>query len=130
MGDRRFEKAYDEFTKAPDREEAVHRIDYEDLIHALAAASARHDPLVANVLATEALNRYRRRTPIMLAAALGGVLGFAFSIGALALHAVRPDTFPDANVLLSVLLTTAAGLLIALLLHPRIRHAFLARKHA
>lgn len=60
MGDRRFDRPYSLVRDATDRASAVQGLTDLEVIHALAAASREHDPLLANVLATEAENRMRR----------------------------------------------------------------------
>lgn len=60
MGDRRFDRLYRAVADARDREAALRQLDDEDVIAALAAASREHDALLANVLATSAMNRVRR----------------------------------------------------------------------
>lgn len=60
MGDARFRHAYDQVVHAEDRTDAIRRLTDEAVVEALAAASQTLDPLLANVLATEALNRMRR----------------------------------------------------------------------
>lgn len=56
----RFERAYQRVTSAADRRQAIRGLADEQVIEALAAASRANDSLLANVLATEALNRMRR----------------------------------------------------------------------
>ncbi|HET6405514.1 MAG TPA: PAS domain-containing protein [Candidatus Thermoplasmatota archaeon] len=60
MGDRRFDPALAAVLSAPDRAQAIRSLDDEAIIEALAAASRSQDPLLANVLATEAENRIHR----------------------------------------------------------------------
>ncbi|HWH09005.1 MAG TPA: PAS domain-containing protein [Candidatus Thermoplasmatota archaeon] len=60
MGDQRFMRAFERVKSAADRAEAVRSLSDEEVIEALAAASRAAEPLLANVLATEALNRTRR----------------------------------------------------------------------
>lgn len=60
MGDARFQAAYAKLRDSPDRAMALATMSDEDVVEALAAASRANDPLVANVLATEATNRMRR----------------------------------------------------------------------
>ena len=66
MGDRRFLSSLDAILQAPDRARAIYDLPDEGIIQALAALSlgegpsAVGDPLLANVLATEALNRMER----------------------------------------------------------------------
>ncbi|GEM_PF-5830424 len=64
MGDRRFDVLYSRIRDAPDRTAELERLSDEEVIAALAAASRAADPLLANVLATEAQNRTFRATAI------------------------------------------------------------------
>lgn len=69
MGDRRFEPAFERVRNARDRVKEIHALSDDDVIAALGGASQHGDPLLANVLATEAQNRAHRSTE--LTAALG-----------------------------------------------------------
>lgn len=60
LGDARFQHALDKVRNARTRDRAVRELTDEEVVHALAAASEHHDPLLANVLATEAHNRITR----------------------------------------------------------------------
>lgn len=60
MGDTRFDRSYELLKPAQDRAAAVRRLGDWDVIAALAASSRHHDPLLANILATEAFNRMGR----------------------------------------------------------------------
>jgi PAS domain S-box-containing protein len=60
VGDVRFERSYADFLQAADRAERLSRMSDEEVVEALAAASRANDPLIANILATEASNRMRR----------------------------------------------------------------------
>lgn len=60
MGDRRFAPLYDAVRDAKDRASALHALSDTEVIRALAHASREGDPLLANVLATEAENRIQR----------------------------------------------------------------------
>lgn len=62
MGDIRFVKAYNRLRDAPNRGAALRGCSDEEVIEALGATSlaATRDPYLANVLASEALNRLRR----------------------------------------------------------------------
>lgn len=62
MGDVRFQRPFHRVRDASDRAGALRALSDEDVIAAL--AGARGDPLVANVLATEAANRMRNATTI------------------------------------------------------------------
>lgn len=60
MGDARFEPAYASVANAANRVDAIRELEDEAVVEALAAASRAKDPLLANVLATEAANRVHR----------------------------------------------------------------------
>lgn len=60
MGDARFEHPYQRVAQAPDRWAAIQALSTEEIVMALAGAAPENDPLVTNILATEALNRTRR----------------------------------------------------------------------
>ena len=64
MGDARFTRPYDIVRDAPDRAAALKALSDVDVVEALAHASRERDPLLANVLATEASNRIHRATVI------------------------------------------------------------------
>ena len=57
VGDRRFIEPYLRVKQAAQRAEAIRGLDDADVIAALAGAGAEGDPLIANILATEAQNR-------------------------------------------------------------------------
>ena len=63
MGDRRYDRSYAEIAGAADRAKAIRMASDETIVQALAVA-AREDALLANVLATEAMNRMHRATAI------------------------------------------------------------------
>ncbi|HWG92504.1 MAG TPA: PAS domain S-box protein, partial [Candidatus Thermoplasmatota archaeon] len=71
MGDLRFLAPYERVRSADDRVETLRRLGDLDVVAALAAASFERDPLLANVLATEAMNRMRRHGTIVETAAEG-----------------------------------------------------------
>lgn len=60
MGDRRFADPYWKVRDSADKPGAIAHLTDDDVIKALAHASREHNPYLANVLATEALNRMRR----------------------------------------------------------------------
>lgn len=60
MGDVRYERDLQKIKEAPRPVDAIHALADDAVIHALAASSRGSDPYLANVLATEALNRLRR----------------------------------------------------------------------
>lgn len=69
MGDRRFDLIFERVKNAKDRVREIHSLSDDDVISALGGATQQGDPLLANVLATEAQNRAQRSTE--LTAALG-----------------------------------------------------------
>lgn len=72
MGDARYQRHLSRLTGAGDPSGEVQRLDDDAVIQALAAASREQlDPYLANVLATEAMNRMRRSATITSAAAEG-----------------------------------------------------------
>ncbi|HWG91623.1 MAG TPA: ATP-binding protein [Candidatus Thermoplasmatota archaeon] len=71
MGDARFTRHYEEVVAAQDPLQAIGGLTDEGVISALAAASRAQDPYLANVLATEALNRTRRKNQIIYTAGEG-----------------------------------------------------------
>lgn len=60
MGDVRFVESYERLRDASDRALMLRSMDDDDLVAALAASSRAPDPFLANVVATELLNRVRR----------------------------------------------------------------------
>lgn len=71
MGDVRFLHAYEQVRDATDRARQLRALSDEQVIGALAAASREMDPFMANVLATEAMNRARRASVIAVSIAEG-----------------------------------------------------------
>lgn len=69
MGDRRFDPLFERVRDAKDRVSEIDKLSDEDVIAALGGATNQNDPLLANILATEAQNRAQR------AAELGSALG-------------------------------------------------------
>lgn len=65
MGDVRFERPYSRLQQSRDRAAVLRSMAEEELVEALASASRHNDPLLANTVATEALNRiYRLRAAL------------------------------------------------------------------
>lgn len=64
MGDARYSPHYERIRRAADRAAAILDLSDDEVVQALAAASRDQDPYVANVLATEAMNRMRRSRTI------------------------------------------------------------------
>lgn len=71
MGDARFTPLYERVRDAPDRMAALASLSDEDVIAALAATSRSRDPWLANVLASHAQNRVRRKDSILRTMAEG-----------------------------------------------------------
>lgn len=72
MGDSRFEVFLARVRGAPDRAEALRALTDEEVVQALAAASRdQKDPYLANVLATETMNRLSVKTSIVANAGQG-----------------------------------------------------------
>lgn len=65
MGDLRFQPSYARIRDAPNRIAALRSLTNQEVIEALAGASATADPLFANFLATEALNRLQRAQRVL-----------------------------------------------------------------
>lgn len=108
MGDRRFERAYARVQDAADRAAALRGLTEEELVHALAAASTKSDPYLANVLAVELLRRQRAgralRAGAFAAAGASVVLWGAILVAETAFDASRWMTAP-----LGVALAAASG---------------------
>ena len=64
MGDSRYSTHYERILLARDKVAAIQGLSDDEVVQALAAASRERDPYVANVLATEAMNRMRRARAI------------------------------------------------------------------
>lgn len=71
MGDVRYGPYYQRLAESADPATTVRALDDAQVVAALAAASRERDPLVANVLATEAMNRMRRATAVAESVAEG-----------------------------------------------------------
>lgn len=71
MGDIRFLESYERIRDSANRARELRSLSDEAIIGALAAASRELDPLMANVLATEAMNRARRAKAIAASIAEG-----------------------------------------------------------
>lgn len=77
MGDARFEPPLERLRRSADRATEMARLHDEEILQALGAASKESDPYLANVLATEALNRHRRLVARLWAVAVAYTLLFA-----------------------------------------------------
>jgi len=64
LGDRRFAHCYEAVRDAGDRVAALRELSDTEVVEALAHASRESDPLLANILATEAANRMERARAI------------------------------------------------------------------
>lgn len=64
MGDLRFDRAFQRVRDAADRVEEIRSLSDDDVIAALGGATRAQDPLLANVLATEAQNRSQRASAV------------------------------------------------------------------
>ena len=71
MGDVRFDEVHERVKHAKDRRGTIGTLSDEDVIAALGGAVHDHDPLLANVLATEAQNRSHRANAIASAVGEG-----------------------------------------------------------
>lgn len=69
MGDRRFDPLFERVRDAEDRVAEIRELTDDEVIAALGGASRHNDPLLANILATEAQNRFQRASE--LSSALG-----------------------------------------------------------
>lgn len=65
MGDQRFVATYSRVRQSGDVLREIRELPDESVIEALAGASRQQDPYLANVLATEALNRVRRTAAVL-----------------------------------------------------------------
>lgn len=65
MGDVRFLVPYETIRGASDRAGAIQALSDEEVVAALAVCSGVDEPLLANVLATEAMNRLRRASAVV-----------------------------------------------------------------
>lgn len=64
MGDKRFDPVFERVKNAKDRVHVIQKLSDDEVIAALGGASRAEDPLLANVLATEAQNRAQRATAV------------------------------------------------------------------
>ena len=96
-------------------------LSYEEVILALGAASREGDPYLANVLASELLNRSRRGTARVFSAGLGTAAGIVLLFIGGALISQHPHNFDDHVFLLLAFVALVAGALGAALLHLPIR---------
>lgn len=65
MGDARYEKPFKRIAEGDDRAASIRATSDEDLVQALAHASREGDPYLANVIASELMNRIRRKDVIL-----------------------------------------------------------------
>lgn len=130
VGDDRFQDSLAALASAPDRAAALRAMPFDRLLQALAAASRERDPLLANVIATELLNRYRRGVPLVAAAAVGLVVGALLGFVATASFAAHPYDFPDGVFVIVLLGALLVGLLVGALALRPLRHALLVGRRA
>lgn len=104
MGDRRFEAAYRTVVEARDGAAAIRSLSDDELVHALAAASRKMDAYLANVLASELLNRQHRRRSLTV-----GVVTGAAAIVLLRTLAILASDAWDRELLLTSTLALVAG---------------------
>ncbi|GEM_PF-5659312 len=71
MGDVRYQEPYSRILKASDRAAALQRMKDDEIIAAIAATARKEDTYLANVLATEAINRTQRTRAIVRATGEG-----------------------------------------------------------
>ncbi|HWG90736.1 MAG TPA: hypothetical protein VNZ52_07825 [Candidatus Thermoplasmatota archaeon] len=127
MGDRRFEAPYDRLADADNAVETLRGFRHEEVIEALAAASRKDDPLLANVLATEALNRIARARVIGGAFALGVASALSLTFVVVLAFAVAEPNFEDQVIFLAVALALLLGAVLTytrIRYHPTMRHRF------
>jgi hypothetical protein len=130
MGDARFDDPLRTVLTAPDRVKAIASLDFDELLQALAAASRKGEPMLANVLATAALNRYRRRTALAIATSLGVAAGFALILVVVTVAGFHPQNVPDEIIMLGVFGALGVGALAAWLVHPGILRRILRGRRA
>lgn len=88
MGDARFDPPLARLRAASDRASALAALNDEEVLQALAASSKFDDAYLANVLATEALNRHRRLVARVWAAGVAYLLVLAVACLGVLLAAV------------------------------------------
>jgi hypothetical protein len=130
MGDARYERVLDRIEEDGSRALALHELDSEALIQALAATSRRHDPLLANTIATEFLNRYRRLLPLRQALILGLVAGGLVVFATSLVMALYPTDFPDAWMLAPQLVGLVVTVVVAMVAYRWLRERILSRMAA
>jgi Kef-type K+ transport system membrane component KefB len=130
MGDDRFEDPLRRVASSPDRRAAIASLRDEELVQALAAASRRGDPLLANVLATAALNRYRKRAALVSATALAGLVGAVLIVLLVTVASLEPSNLPDELTMAGVFAAFALGALAGRLLYPGLRRRFQGGRRA
>lgn len=128
MGDARFEGSWQRLEQAKDRAGVVRDMPYEELVKALAASSRARDPLLANVLATEMLNRYRRGMPVMIAAAVGVLVGSVLGFTLTLFFALHPENLPDIVFPAVLVVALLLGIGAAVVAHAPLRRALLLRR--
>lgn len=102
MGDTRFDPPYDRLRRSSDKVHLIAAMHDAEVIVALGGAARSGDAYLANVLATEALNRHRRLTALFAAVAYGAA---AFIVPRVVLQFILADPRADASETLRMALT-------------------------
>jgi peptidoglycan/LPS O-acetylase OafA/YrhL len=121
MGDRRFDPAYERLKGAPDRVAELARMPFEDIVAALAGASKAQDPLLANILATEVLNRHRRGVARSAARVLAVVAAIVLATVGFVVEEIHPGSEPDELSFVVLGVALAIGAIVARVAEGRIR---------
>lgn len=74
MGDARYGHAFERLRRSRRRDETLRALTDDEVVAALAHASRESDPFLANILATEALNRVRRARAVFLCIGEGALV--------------------------------------------------------
>lgn len=121
MGDVRFDGALNKLRQSEDRLRALRSLTDDEAVFALAAASKSNDRFLANVLATEILNRQRRANAV-IAGAIGGALAVMAARTALLLAvALAAPAWPPVAAWALSNLAFAIGALVAVAIFRRYR---------
>lgn len=130
MGDARFTDAYRRLKEAGDRQALLARMGFDELLMALSAASREADPYLANVLATEVLNRYRRGTARVAAYGFGAGSALAALLFSILTFSTHPHNFDDYVFLIVAVISLALGGLVGMLAHSRVLRRLMERTNA
>lgn len=128
MSDRRYDEALARLKGASDRAAAIRSLAYDDIILALAATSRTGDGYLANVLASELLNRTRRGVAVVFSAGLGVAAGIMLLFVGGAFLARHPHNFSDHVFLILAAVVVAVAAVAAWIVHPRILTRLLDRR--